>query len=71
MPTEPHEVTDAGSGRPRGRNGWGLLLFSVMLGAVMWAAAWIGGHPELGLVMFVIMAACEPPPPPAWPSSRR
>ena len=40
-----------------GLGGWGMFLFSLALGAVMWTASWIGGHPMLGLAMFGIMAA--------------
>jgi hypothetical protein len=36
---------------------WGLPAFSVVLGVIMWAASWIGGHPALGLAMFGIMVA--------------
>jgi hypothetical protein len=36
---------------------WTLPAFSAFLGLVMWAAAWIGGHPVLGLFMFGIMVA--------------
>jgi hypothetical protein len=36
---------------------WTLPAFSAFLGLVMWAAAWIGGHPLLGLYMFGIMVA--------------
>ena len=36
---------------------WTLPAFSAFLGVVMWAAAWIGGHPMLGLAMFGIMVA--------------
>jgi Flp pilus assembly protein TadB len=36
---------------------WTLPGFSLFLGLVMWAAAWIGGHPMLGLAMFGIMVA--------------
>jgi hypothetical protein len=36
---------------------WTLPAFSVFLGLVMWAAAWIGGHPMLGLGMFGVMVA--------------
>jgi hypothetical protein len=31
-------------------------LFSLALGAVVWAASSIGGHPVAGLVSFLIMA---------------
>jgi hypothetical protein len=34
-----------------------LPLFSLALGGVVWAAAWIGGHPMAGLVSFLVMAA--------------
>ena len=34
---------------------WFLPLFAVALGAVMFAAQWVGGHPESGLVSFAIM----------------
>ena len=57
MPTEPHEAT--GRGRPgrRGNGGrWALPLFSLLLGGVVWAASWIGGHPVAGLVSFLIIA---------------
>jgi hypothetical protein len=57
MPTEPREVT--GRGRPgrRGNGGrWALPLFSLLLGGVVWAASWIGGHPVAGLVSFLIVA---------------
>ena len=47
--------------RPTGRRhlaqSWTLPIFSVFLGLVVWAAAWIGGHPMLGLAMFGIMVA--------------
>jgi hypothetical protein len=36
---------------------WTLPGFSLFLGLVMWAAAWIGGHLMLGLAMFGIMVA--------------
>jgi hypothetical protein len=57
MPTEPHEVT----GRrhpPRRGNGarWELPLFCLVLGGVVWAASWIGGHPVAGLFSFLVMA---------------
>jgi hypothetical protein len=32
-------------------------VFSLVLGGALWAAAWVGGHPGLGLAMFGIMAA--------------
>jgi hypothetical protein len=57
MPTEPPEVT--GHQRPGGRgNGgrWELPMFSLGLGAVLWAASWIGGHPVAGLFSFLVMA---------------
>jgi hypothetical protein len=40
-----------------GLGGWGMFVFSLALGATMWAASWVGGHPMLGLGMFGIMAA--------------
>jgi hypothetical protein len=43
--------------RRRSSHEWTLPAFSVFLGLVMWAAAWIGGHPMLGLAMFGIMVA--------------
>ena len=57
MPTEPPEAT--GRGRPGRRGGdgrWELPLFSLVLGVVVWAASWIGGHPVAGLFSFLIMA---------------
>jgi hypothetical protein len=36
---------------------WTLPVISLVLGAIMWTAAWIGGHPVLGLAMFGIMVA--------------
>ncbi|HEX6674254.1 MAG TPA: hypothetical protein VF486_04420 [Actinomycetes bacterium] len=36
---------------------WALPAVSAVLGAVMWAASWIGGHPALGLAMFGVMIA--------------
>jgi hypothetical protein len=36
---------------------WGLLVASVVLGLVLWAASWIGGHPVAGLAMFGVMVA--------------
>ena len=57
MPTEPPDLTNPGpSPSPGRRGGWGLALFSLVLGGVLWVAAWTGGHPGLGLAMFVIMA---------------
>jgi hypothetical protein len=58
MSTEPREASrpDPGS-RPGRRSGWELPAFSVVLGGVLWVAAWVGGHPGLGLAMFAIMAA--------------
>ncbi len=35
---------------------WFLPLFAVALGAVVFAAQWVGGHPGSGLVSFAIMA---------------
>jgi hypothetical protein len=43
--------------RRRSSHEWTLPAFSVFLGLVMWAAAWTGGHPMLGLAMFGIMVA--------------
>jgi hypothetical protein len=46
--------------QPTGRRSapiWTLPAVSVVLGLIMWAAAWIGGHPMLGLAMFGIMVA--------------
>jgi hypothetical protein len=43
--------------RRRSNPTWALPAFSAFLGVVMWAAAWIGGHPVLGLAMFGIMVA--------------
>jgi hypothetical protein len=43
--------------RRRSNPAWTLPAFSVFLGLVMGAAAWIGGHPMLGLAMFGIMVA--------------
>jgi hypothetical protein len=57
MPTEPPEAT--GPRRPGRRGGdgrWELPLFSLVLGVVVWAASWIGGHPVAGLFSFLIMA---------------
>jgi hypothetical protein len=36
---------------------WTLPAFSVALGAITWAASWIGGHPIAGLAGFAIMVA--------------
>jgi hypothetical protein len=58
MPTEPHEVT--GRRRPgcRGNGGsWELPLFCLVLGGIVWAASWVGGHPVAGLFSFLILAA--------------
>lgn len=58
MPTEPPETTSDQHGRRgHGRASWGLPLFSLVMGAVFWAASWIGGHAMAGLASFVIMAA--------------
>jgi hypothetical protein len=56
MPTEPPETTDGRARRSRRRGEWGLPLFSLALGGVLWAASWIGGHPVAGLVSFLVMA---------------
>ena len=55
MPTMP-EAT--GPERPGGRQpgGWGLPLFSLAIGGVLWVASWLGGHPLAGLAMFGVMA---------------
>jgi hypothetical protein len=36
---------------------WTLPAVSVVLGLILWAAAWIGGNPVLGLVMLGFMVA--------------
>jgi hypothetical protein len=56
MPTMPEA---SGPGGPTGRQprGWGLPLFSLAMGGVMWAASWAGGHPLAGLFMFGVMAS--------------
>jgi hypothetical protein len=56
MPTEPREVTGRGRQRREAGGGWWALLVSLALGAVLWAASWIGGHPVAGLFSFLIMA---------------
>jgi hypothetical protein len=56
MPTEPREVTGRGRQRRQAGGGWWALLVSLALGAVLWAASWIGGHPVAGLFSFLIMA---------------
>jgi hypothetical protein len=58
MSTEPRKASrpDPGS-RPGRRSGWELPAFSLVLGGVLWVAAWVGGYPGLGLAMFAIMAA--------------
>jgi hypothetical protein len=54
MPTEPCETAnDQHESRGNSRTGWGLPLFSLAMGGVLW----VGGHPLAGLVSFVIMAA--------------
>lgn len=58
MPTEPPEVTGPRRpGRPGHGGRWELPLFSLVLGGILWAASWIGGHPVAGLFSFLIMAA--------------
>ena len=39
------------------RTKWFLPLFALVLGVVMLAAQWVGGHPGLGLASLAIMAA--------------
>jgi hypothetical protein len=57
MPTQPREVS--GRKRPRRPGGggwWELPVCSLVLGGIVWAASWIGGHPVAGLASFLIMA---------------
>jgi hypothetical protein len=56
MPTMPEATgPERSSGREPG--GWGLPLFSLAMGGVLWVASWAGGHPLAGLAMFGVMAA--------------
>jgi hypothetical protein len=57
MPTEPPEVTGHRHPRRWGNGGrWELPLFCLVLGGILWAASWIGGHPVAGLFSFLVMA---------------